>query len=171
MASSLLWSASQIPDLKGRIIIVTGSDTGIGYEAAHELARHGAHVVVATRDEKKGSECASQTSTPLLVYACIREFGHRPVLCLLHSDEPAACNVMLCVFTASLLKGRAASACRAADTIQKDAPEGKAEFMKLELASFRCEPHACHPSLRRSLRLAAPTMLCYMEPQCKVQTE
>ena len=59
MASSLLWSASQLPDLKGRVVIVTGSDTGIGYEAAHELAKHGAHVIVATRDVKKGTECAS----------------------------------------------------------------------------------------------------------------
>lgn len=66
MASSLLWSASQIPDLKGRVIIVTGSDTGIGYEAAHELARHGAHVIIATRDKKKGTECAPRQSTAFM---------------------------------------------------------------------------------------------------------
>ncbi len=63
MAASLLWSASQLPDLKGRVAIVTGSDTGIGYEAAHELAKHGAHVIIATRDEKKGTECACQLSS------------------------------------------------------------------------------------------------------------
>jgi hypothetical protein len=59
MASSLLWSASQIGDHKGRVVIVTGSDAGIGYETAHELAKHGAHVIVATRDDRKGSECVS----------------------------------------------------------------------------------------------------------------
>ena len=59
MASLLLWSASQIGDQEGRVAIVTGSDTGIGYETAHELAKHGAHVIMATRDEKKGSGCAS----------------------------------------------------------------------------------------------------------------
>ena len=74
MASSLLWSASQIPDLNGRVMIVTGSDTGIGYEAAHELARHGAHVIVATRDEKKGSECAFHMSSVFhLLSACLQQ--------------------------------------------------------------------------------------------------
>ena len=60
MASSLLWSASQVGDQKGRVVIVTGSDAGIGYETAHELAKHGAHVIVATRDEKKGTECVDR---------------------------------------------------------------------------------------------------------------
>jgi NAD(P)-dependent dehydrogenase (short-subunit alcohol dehydrogenase family) len=43
------WTAAGIPDQTGRTVIVTGSNRGIGLEAAFELGRHGAHVVVATR--------------------------------------------------------------------------------------------------------------------------
>ena len=81
MASSLLWSASQLPDLKGRVMIVTGSDTGIGYEAAHELAKHGAHVIVATRNVKKGSECALQGSAFTL--CCALRKRHEQISSLL----------------------------------------------------------------------------------------
>ncbi len=48
------WTADQIGDLKGRIAIVTGANTGIGYVTALELARHGAHVVAAARSEERG---------------------------------------------------------------------------------------------------------------------
>jgi NAD(P)-dependent dehydrogenase (short-subunit alcohol dehydrogenase family) len=42
-----------MPDLTGRIIIVTGANAGIGYEAAKELARKGAHTVLACRNMDK----------------------------------------------------------------------------------------------------------------------
>jgi len=48
------WTADQIPDQTGRVAIVTGSNTGIGYEAALELARKGATVVLACRNPQKG---------------------------------------------------------------------------------------------------------------------
>ncbi len=40
-------------DMEGRVCIVTGANTGIGRVTAHELARRGAHVVLACRTEKK----------------------------------------------------------------------------------------------------------------------
>lgn len=48
------WKADQIPDLSGKVIIVTGANTGIGYQAALEFARKGAETILACRNEKKG---------------------------------------------------------------------------------------------------------------------
>jgi NAD(P)-dependent dehydrogenase (short-subunit alcohol dehydrogenase family) len=48
------WSAADVPDQSGRTAIVTGANTGIGYEAASVLADRGAHVVLSVRDLEKG---------------------------------------------------------------------------------------------------------------------
>ena len=50
------WSADDIPDLTGRTAIVTGANSGIGYRAAVELARHGATVTLAARDPGRGAD-------------------------------------------------------------------------------------------------------------------
>lgn len=46
--------ASDIPDLQGKVAIVTGGNTGIGKETVRELARKGAHVILAARSTAKG---------------------------------------------------------------------------------------------------------------------
>lgn len=47
------WTTENIPDLTGRIIIVTGANSGIGLEETREFARHGATVIMACRDMGK----------------------------------------------------------------------------------------------------------------------
>jgi NAD(P)-dependent dehydrogenase (short-subunit alcohol dehydrogenase family) len=47
------WSATDIPDQTGRAAVVTGANGGLGLETARELARKGAHVVMAARDQEK----------------------------------------------------------------------------------------------------------------------
>ncbi len=47
------WTAADIPPQAGRLAIVTGATSGIGYETALALAGAGAHVVLAARDAKK----------------------------------------------------------------------------------------------------------------------
>src|SRR5438105_4452074 len=49
------WSVAQIPDQTGRRVVITGANSGIGYFAALELARNGAEVVMACRDQMKGA--------------------------------------------------------------------------------------------------------------------
>jgi NAD(P)-dependent dehydrogenase (short-subunit alcohol dehydrogenase family) len=47
-----------LPDQHGRTALITGANSGIGLEAARELARAGAHVVMACRDTAKGEAAA-----------------------------------------------------------------------------------------------------------------
>lgn len=44
------WTAKEIPDLTGKVIIITGANSGIGFEALKEFARKGAFVVMACRN-------------------------------------------------------------------------------------------------------------------------
>ncbi|MCU1441600.1 MAG: putative oxidoreductase, short-chain dehydrogenase/reductase family [Rhodoglobus sp.] len=53
------WTTASLPDLTGKTIIVTGANSGIGLEAARAFAAHGAHVVFAVRDEKRGTDAAA----------------------------------------------------------------------------------------------------------------
>jgi NAD(P)-dependent dehydrogenase (short-subunit alcohol dehydrogenase family) len=45
-----VWSTDQLGDLHGKTALVTGANSGIGFHTALELARAGAHVLVACRD-------------------------------------------------------------------------------------------------------------------------
>jgi NAD(P)-dependent dehydrogenase (short-subunit alcohol dehydrogenase family) len=51
-----MWTSNDIVDQTGRIVIVTGANSGIGYETALALFKAGAHVVLATRDAAKSSD-------------------------------------------------------------------------------------------------------------------
>ena len=53
------WTAADIPDQSGRTVVVTGANSGLGAVTATELARAGAHVVVACRDTGKGERAAA----------------------------------------------------------------------------------------------------------------
>ncbi|BBZ10803.1 SDR family NAD(P)-dependent oxidoreductase [Mycobacterium branderi] len=55
MSAGGKWSEADVPDQSGRIAIVTGANTGIGYHTAAVLARSGAHVVLAVRNLEKGN--------------------------------------------------------------------------------------------------------------------
>ncbi|CAG8780528.1 8353_t:CDS:2 [Dentiscutata erythropus] len=48
------FSFDKIPDLSGKVAIVTGGNTGIGIITARELARKNAHVFVASRSRDRG---------------------------------------------------------------------------------------------------------------------
>ena len=43
------WTTDNIPDLTGKVIIVTGGNSGLGYESVKAFARNGANVILACR--------------------------------------------------------------------------------------------------------------------------
>ena len=54
------WTTADIPDQTGRTAVITGANTGLGFETARALAAAGAHVVIAVRDTAKGKQAAAQ---------------------------------------------------------------------------------------------------------------
>ncbi len=53
------WSQADMPDLSGKTFVVTGANSGIGFEAARALAAKGATVVMACRNLEKGKAAAA----------------------------------------------------------------------------------------------------------------
>ena len=54
------WTAVDIPDQTGRTAVITGANTGLGFETAAALAGRGARVVLAVRNLEKGKKAAAR---------------------------------------------------------------------------------------------------------------
>lgn len=62
MTETPQWFPPPLPDLAGRIIVVTGANSGLGAVTTRELARANAHVVLAVRNTDKGRAVADTLS-------------------------------------------------------------------------------------------------------------
>ncbi len=56
----MTWTERDVPDQTGRPAIVTGSNTGLGFDTARVLAARGAQVVLACRDTTKADAAAAR---------------------------------------------------------------------------------------------------------------
>jgi len=57
---SIKWTTDSVPDQSGKVAVVTGANTGIGYETARTLAAKGARVVLACRSREKGEAAVAR---------------------------------------------------------------------------------------------------------------
>ncbi|KAF9479836.1 NAD(P)-binding protein [Pholiota conissans] len=57
------FSTKDIPDLSGKVIIVTGANTGIGKETAKALLEHNAKVYIAARSSEKATKAIQELKT------------------------------------------------------------------------------------------------------------
>jgi NAD(P)-dependent dehydrogenase (short-subunit alcohol dehydrogenase family) len=57
------WTTADIPDQTGRTAVVTGANSGLGYQTALALAKAGATVVLACRDAKRGEAALERLRT------------------------------------------------------------------------------------------------------------
>ena len=83
------WTTSNIPSQAGRRVVITGANSGIGFEAALALARMGAEVILPARTKAKAEDAAgrilrqvpnAQLHTEVLdlaVQASVHDFANR----------------------------------------------------------------------------------------------
>ncbi len=88
MSATPIWDKTQIPILTGKTALVTGGNSGLGYEISLALAEKGAHVVMACRNMDKANQAAAhirnQVATASLAIrelnlselASVRRFAH-----------------------------------------------------------------------------------------------
>ncbi|NVO32851.1 oxidoreductase [Hymenobacter lapidiphilus] len=57
------WNVEQVPAQPGSVAVVTGANSGVGYETALALARHGVRVVLACRNLEKAAAARSKILT------------------------------------------------------------------------------------------------------------
>jgi len=57
------WTAEAVPSMSGRTVLITGANSGVGFESASVLAERGATVVLACRNPRKAIDAAARIST------------------------------------------------------------------------------------------------------------
>ena len=59
------WNSKHIPNLKGKTVLITGGNAGLGYQMSLELANKEAHVIIACRTVSKGEKAIEKIKNSL----------------------------------------------------------------------------------------------------------
>lgn len=54
------WDENSVPDQQGKLALITGANSGIGFEAARVLAQRGAQVILACRNQDKAIQAMAR---------------------------------------------------------------------------------------------------------------
>src|SRR5499427_4850267 len=54
------WTEADVPDQCGRTAVITGGNSGIGFETARVLAAHGARLILGCRDQGKAHDAVTR---------------------------------------------------------------------------------------------------------------
>lgn len=65
VANRAAWTLAHMPDQKGRLAIVTGANSGLGFLTARNLARRGARILMTARDEGRGQRALARIRAEL----------------------------------------------------------------------------------------------------------
>lgn len=65
VANRAAWTLAHMPDQKGRLAIVTGANSGLGFLTARNLARSGARILMTARDEGRGQRALARIRAEL----------------------------------------------------------------------------------------------------------
>jgi NAD(P)-dependent dehydrogenase (short-subunit alcohol dehydrogenase family) len=60
MAMKRGFTENDVPDQRGRTVVITGANTGLGFEAARVLSARGARVLIACRSQRKAEEAIAR---------------------------------------------------------------------------------------------------------------
>lgn len=60
MSNIKKWSLKEVPNLQDKVVVITGANRGIGFEAATIFAQHKATVIIACRDIEKGQQAVEK---------------------------------------------------------------------------------------------------------------
>jgi NAD(P)-dependent dehydrogenase (short-subunit alcohol dehydrogenase family) len=60
MEENKKWTSEDVPDLNGKIVLITGANSGLGFQATREIADKRATVVMGCRDTAKGGDAVKK---------------------------------------------------------------------------------------------------------------